>query len=350
MPREIAAELAAAKARSIASGDWVIGSDSVVERRRPAVRQAARPRRGRRASALLLRQDDAADQRGGACSRRHASTGSHAETARLDVRRAVRRIHQRLSRCRMARGRLYRRRVPAGGARRAVVRPHRGRPFHDPRDAADPAARRASRARIAGRHDPDRADRLDRHGQVDRRRMFERAGVPVFDADAVVRALQGPGGALVETIGAAFPGHASATGTLDRECLAGDRARRPRRARGARSASSIRRSTRAREAFIAEHRDAPALCSRFPCCSRPAAKASSTRSWSCPPRPRFSAQRCSSATGMTAAKLELDPRAPDARCGEARDAPISSIDTGTDLSTTESQVRDILACLGLAGR
>jgi dephospho-CoA kinase len=25
------------------------------------------------------------------------------------------------------------------------------------------------------------------------------------------------------------------------------------------------------------------------------------------------------------------------------------IDTGTDLSTTEAQVRDILACLGLAG-
>ena len=28
-------------------------------------------------------------------------------------------------------------------------------------------------------------------------KMFERAGVPVFDADAVVRELQGEGGALV---------------------------------------------------------------------------------------------------------------------------------------------------------
>jgi len=32
-------------------------------------------------------------------------------------------------------------------------------------------------------------------------RMFERAGIPVFDADAEVRRLQGPGGALVERIG-----------------------------------------------------------------------------------------------------------------------------------------------------
>jgi dephospho-CoA kinase len=36
--------------------------------------------------------------------------------------------------------------------------------------------------------------------------MFEELGVPVFDADAVVRRLQGPGGALVEPIEAAFPG------------------------------------------------------------------------------------------------------------------------------------------------
>jgi dephospho-CoA kinase len=37
-------------------------------------------------------------------------------------------------------------------------------------------------------------------------RMFEDLGVPVFDADAVVHALQGPGGALVAAIEAAFPG------------------------------------------------------------------------------------------------------------------------------------------------
>ena len=45
--------------------------------------------------------------------------------------------------------------------------------------------------------------------------MFAHAGVPVFDADAVVRRLQGPGGGLVEKIGELFPG-CIRCGTLDR--------------------------------------------------------------------------------------------------------------------------------------
>ena len=44
--------------------------------------------------------------------------------------------------------------------------------------------------------------------------MFERAGVPVFDADAEVRAMQGPGGELVEAIEKAFPGSTDETGVL----------------------------------------------------------------------------------------------------------------------------------------
>ncbi|QZH76180.1 MAG: dephospho-CoA kinase [Erythrobacter sp.] len=42
--------------------------------------------------------------------------------------------------------------------------------------------------------------------------MFEQLGVPVFDADAQVRAMQGPGGALVPQIEAAFPGSTGAEG------------------------------------------------------------------------------------------------------------------------------------------
>ena len=48
--------------------------------------------------------------------------------------------------------------------------------------------------------------------------MFAGLGVPVFDADAAVHALQGPGGALVAAIEAAFPGTTGAGG-VDRQKL-----------------------------------------------------------------------------------------------------------------------------------
>ncbi len=49
-------------------------------------------------------------------------------------------------------------------------------------------------------------------------RMFEDLGIPVFDADAVVHRLQGPGGSLVEAIEAAFPGSTGPQG-VDRRAL-----------------------------------------------------------------------------------------------------------------------------------
>lgn len=48
--------------------------------------------------------------------------------------------------------------------------------------------------------------------------MFRRAGVPVFDADAAVHVLQGPGGALVPAIEARFPG-TTGPGGVDRPKL-----------------------------------------------------------------------------------------------------------------------------------
>ena len=49
--------------------------------------------------------------------------------------------------------------------------------------------------------------------------MFAREGLPVFDADAAVRALQGPGGKALPAIEAAFPGVTGPAG-LDRPALA----------------------------------------------------------------------------------------------------------------------------------
>ena len=50
--------------------------------------------------------------------------------------------------------------------------------------------------------------------------MFEKCGIPVFDADAAVRHLQGPGGRALGAIEAAFPGTTHAGG-LHREKLGG---------------------------------------------------------------------------------------------------------------------------------
>jgi len=50
--------------------------------------------------------------------------------------------------------------------------------------------------------------------------MFAGKGVPVFDADAQVRAMQGPGGALVPAIELAFPGSTDSQGVC-REKLGG---------------------------------------------------------------------------------------------------------------------------------
>lgn len=50
--------------------------------------------------------------------------------------------------------------------------------------------------------------------------MFAEAGIPVFDADAEVRAMQGPDGELLAPIEAAFPGSTSVHG-VNREALGG---------------------------------------------------------------------------------------------------------------------------------
>ncbi|MDB5699170.1 MAG: dephospho-CoA kinase [Alphaproteobacteria bacterium] len=93
-------------------------------------------------------------------------------------------------------------------------------------------------------------------------RMFADAGVPVFDADAAVHALQGPGGALVEAIEAQFPGSTGDAGvnrTALAEAVLGD-------------AQALRRLealvhpavAAAREAFLDQHRDSPLVVLDIP--------------------------------------------------------------------------------------
>jgi dephospho-CoA kinase len=176
-------------------------------------------------------------------------------------------------------------------------------------------------------------------------RMFEAAGVPVFAADAVVRQLQGPGGALVERIGELFPGCVR-SGTLDRECLAeivlGDRAKL------AALEAVVHPAVREwRQAFIDRHRDAPALLFEIPLLFETGGEYDFDKVVVVSAPGQVQRARVLERRGMTLAKLEsvLARQMPDE---EKRRRADFVIDTDTDLSTTEAQVRDILACLGVA--
>lgn len=174
--------------------------------------------------------------------------------------------------------------------------------------------------------------------------MFERLGVPVFDADAVVRALQGPGGALVEPIGGRFPGSV-AGGLLDRERLAHLVLEDPAEL-AALEAIVHPAVYDARQAFIDRHWDAPALVFDIPLLFETGGDAEFDKVVVVSAPAEEQRRRVLARPGMTEAKLDsiLARQMPDA---EKRARADFVIHTGGELSTTEQQVRDILACLGL---
>jgi len=176
--------------------------------------------------------------------------------------------------------------------------------------------------------------------------MFAAAGVPVFDADAVVRQLQGPGGALVDRIGEIFPGTVRC-GTLDRDCLAqivlGDPAKL------AALEAVVHPAVRDwRQAFIDKNSAAPALVFEIPLLFETGGEKEFDKVVVVSAPPEVQRARVLQRRGMTPAKLDsiLTRQVSDE---EKRRRADFVIDTGTDLSTTEAQVRDILACLGLPG-
>lgn len=175
-------------------------------------------------------------------------------------------------------------------------------------------------------------------------KMFEAAGVPVFDADAVVRQLQGPGGGLVAKIGELFPGTVRC-GTLDRDCLAqivlADREKL------AALEQLVHPAVReVREQFAAAHPNSPALVFEIPLLFETGGEKEFDTVVVVSAPPEVQRARVLQRSGMSAAKLDsiLARQIPDA---EKRRRADFVIDTGADLSTTESQVRDILACLGI---
>jgi dephospho-CoA kinase len=175
-------------------------------------------------------------------------------------------------------------------------------------------------------------------------RMFETAGVPVFDADAVVRQLQGPGGVLVERIAELFPG-AVRCGTLDRDCLAqivlGDPAKL------AALEGVVHPAVREwRQAFVDDHPGAAALMFEIPLLFETGGEKEFDKVIVVSAPAEVQRARVLQRQNMSAAKFEsiLRRQIPDE---DKRRQADFVVDTGTDLSTTEAQVRDILACLGL---
>lgn len=172
--------------------------------------------------------------------------------------------------------------------------------------------------------------------------MFERAGVPVFDADAVVRQLQGPGGGLVTKIGELFPGTVRC-GTLDRDCLAqivlGDPAKL------AALEQLVHPAVReARNLFAKQHPGASALLFEIPLLFETGSETEFDKVVVVSAPAEVQRSRVMRRPGMTSAKLDsiLARQMPDE---EKRRRADFVVDTGGDLSTTENQVRDILACL-----
>ncbi len=176
--------------------------------------------------------------------------------------------------------------------------------------------------------------------------MLRDDGVPVFDADAEVHQLQGPGGALLPAIEAAFPGTTHASG-VDRVALGGkvfgDDAGLARLEAIVHPAVAARRT-----AFIAAHAAAPILVFDIPLLFEKTGTAGFAAVIVVSAPAAIQRARVLARPGMTESKLAdiLARQTPDA---EKRTRADYVIDTGGTLSAARDQVRRILACLTETG-
>lgn len=178
--------------------------------------------------------------------------------------------------------------------------------------------------------------------------MFEAAGVPVFDADAEVRAMQGPDGELLPAIEAAFPGSTDATGVL-RDSLG---------ARVFGDANALSRLegivhpavARKRAAFLIEHAAAPIVVFDIPLLFEKGGADYVDRVVVVSAPADQQRRRVLARPGMTEEKFAhiLGLQVPDA---EKRARADHVIDTGTTLAQTEDAVIALIDELrGIAGQ
>ncbi|MCJ7421170.1 dephospho-CoA kinase [Sphingomicrobium astaxanthinifaciens] len=175
--------------------------------------------------------------------------------------------------------------------------------------------------------------------------MFAARGIPLFDADAAVRRLQGPGGALVEPIEEQFPGTTGPDG-VDREALAqrvlGDPDQLARLEMLVHPAVHEERTR-----FILANADKPALLFDIPLLFETGGEAQFDRVIVVSAPAAVQAERVLARPGMTPAKFAAI-RARQMPDSDKRKRADFVIDTGGSLAHSERQVEEILACLGLA--
>jgi dephospho-CoA kinase len=174
--------------------------------------------------------------------------------------------------------------------------------------------------------------------------MFADAGVPTFDADAVVRRLQGPGGRLVPEIESRFPG-TRRDGQVDREALS-SAVLGHRDELAALEAIVHPAVHHERTRFIVENGDAPALLFDIPLLFETGGDVAFDKVIVVSAPDDVQRRRVLGRPGMTREKFEqiLERQLPDA---EKRERADFVIDTSGDLAATRAQVDAILTCLGL---
>jgi len=169
--------------------------------------------------------------------------------------------------------------------------------------------------------------------------MFARAGVPVFDADAEVRALQGPNGDLVAAIEAAFPGSTGPQGVV-RDALGalvfGDSEKLAALERIVHPAVGKRR-----EEFMLAHADAPLVVFDIPLLFERGGQSGVDIVVVVSAPADVQRERVLARPGMTEEKFEhiLGLQMPDA---EKRRLADHVIDTGNTLARTEAQVANLV--------
>ncbi|MFD1787411.1 dephospho-CoA kinase [Sphingomonas floccifaciens] len=175
--------------------------------------------------------------------------------------------------------------------------------------------------------------------------MFADAGVPVFDADAAVHALQGPGGRIVAAIEARFPDTTGQEG-VNRTALGEAVIGKPEDF-AALEAIVHPAVAEEREAFLAAHADAPLVVLDVPLLFEAGGWQAVDKIVVVSAAPEIQRARVLARSGMTEARFAaiLAKQLPDA---EKRARADFVIPTDCSLDATRAEVGRVIACAGRA--